>query len=679
MFLKKTSYLLSLMCLCTSLAMAQTPQKVDKFKQLYEELPSPNIYRTASGAPGHAYWQQKADYVMNITLDDEKQRIIGDEVITYYNNSPDPLDYLWVQLDQNLFAPDSDGNTTKLTSLEKLNKGDKTALLEPFPGGYKISQVTDVQNNKLAHVINKTMMRIDLPKTLLPKEKFSFKIAWEYNINDGLNGGGRTGFEYFPKDGNYMYHIAQFYPRMAVYSDMRGWQNKQYIGKGEFALTFGDFVVNITAPEDHIVAATGELQNPKAVLTKEQISRLEKAKTATSPVLIVSQEEAEKNEKSRAKKTKTWTFKADNVRDFAFVSSRKLIWDAQGVPMSDGRTVMAMSYYPKEGNPLWGMHSTESIINAIKTYSKHTFDYPYPVAISTHAKFTGMEYPMISFNFARPNDDGSYNDQIKYSMIGVIIHEVGHNWFPMVVNSDERQWAWMDEGLNSFLQFLTEKEHYTNFPSRRGNPEQVVNYMKSDKQHQEPIMSNAESLVQLGNNSYGKASVALTILRNTIMGPKLFDHALKTYANRWKFKHPEPADFFRTMEDASGVDLDWFWRGWFYTTDHVDLGIKNVVTQEEKSGNTTIYLNELTFENVGGLFMPIILEIAYEDGSKDMMRFPAEIWRLNYNTITKIIPTNKKVKQFILDPLLETADTDKNNNFFPQTEVPSYFQHLIKR
>ena len=672
---KKPCYALLLCCLALIFNdKLQAQQKTDKFKQLYEELPSANVYRTASGAPGHAYWQQRADYVINVTLDDEKQRIIGDEIITYHNNSPETLEYLWVQLDQNILSPDSDANITALNSLEKIKKGDLTGLKEAFPGGYKIHTVTDVQNNKLNHIINKTMMRIDLPKPLAPKEKFSFKVSWEYNINDGLNGGGRTGYEYFPKDGNYMYHIAQFYPRMAVYSDMRGWQHKQYLGKGEFALNFGDFVVNITAPEDHIVAATGELQNPKAVLTKEQINRLEKAKTADKPVLIVSQEEAEKNEKSRAKKTKTWTFKADNVRDFAFVSSRKLIWDAQGVKMSDGRIVMAMSYYPKEGNPLWGEYSTQSVINAIKTYSKHTFDYPYPVAISTHAKFTGMEYPMISFNFARPNDDGSYTDQIKYAMIGVIIHEVGHNWFPMIVNSDERQWAWMDEGMNSFLQYLTELEHYTNFPSRRGNPEKAIAYMKSDKLHQEPIMTNSESLVQLGNNAYGKCAVAFTILRNTIMGPRLFDHALKTYANRWKFKHPEPADFFRSMEDASGVDLDWFWRGWFYTVDHVDIAIKNVTIEEDKQ--TNMFLNEITFENLGGLVMPIILQIIYEDGSQDMMRYPAEIWRLNYDTITKVIPTKKKVKQFVVDPLLETADTDKSNNFFPKTEIPAAFQNL---
>lgn len=579
-----------ILCLSSGLLAQHTAQKAaDKFAQLYEDFPTPNTYRTASGAPGHEYWQQKADYNIRLELDDKQQRIYGEETITYYNNSPDVLDYLWLQLDQNLFHPQSLRRQTEVQSIrEEMNAQELSSYHKPpFEGGMNIEWVKDKKDAALPFVINNTMMRVDLPTPLAPKASYTFKIKWWYNINDGLATRARCGYEFFPADSNYMYSIAQFYPRMVQYSDAVGWQHKQYLGRGEFTLSFGDFEVSITVPADHIVAATGELQNATDVLTKEQRERLDAAKKSDKPVIIASQDEAIAREKGRAKDKKTWVFKANNVRDFAFVSSRKLIWDAQGVPMSDGRTVLAMSYYPKEGNPLWEKYSTAAVVHTLKTYSKYTFPYPYPVAISTHAAFTGMEYPMICFNFGRPREDGSYNERVKYSMIGVIIHEVGHNWFPMIVNSDERQWTWMDEGLNSFLQFLTECEFERGYPSRRGHAASIVPYMKGDKNAQVPIMTNSESLTQFGENAYGKPAVALNILRETILGRELFDHAFKVYANRWKFKHPTPADFFRTMEDASGTDLDWFWRGWFYGTEHVDISLDSV---------RTLYLNPLNPE-----------------------------------------------------------------------------------
>jgi len=686
---------------------AQQRKHTEKFEQLEYELRDPNDYRTASGAPGHEYWQNTADYEMSITLDDQKQTISGYETITYHNNSPDHLKYLWVQLDQNVRAPDSHSYSTATNSIQhNMRSYNMNQVLGyDFEGGFQLGEVTDGDKQPLNYMVNKTMMAIDLPEPLAPGESFSFNIGWSYNINDRMLMGGRSGYEYFPKDENYLYTIAQFYPRMCVYNDIDGWQNKQFLGSGEFTLPFGSFKVSITVPEDHILGATGKLQNPEEVLTKKQMRLLEEAKTATEPVIIVSQKEAEKNEQEKATKTKTWVFHADSVRDFAFASSRKFIWDAMGVPMGD-RTVMAMSYYPKEGNPLWEDYSTKVVAHTLKVYSKYTFDYPYHKAISVHAARIGMEYPMICFNFGRPNEDGTIPDYVKYGMIMVIIHEVGHNYFPMIVNSDERQWTWMDEGLDSFLQFLAEKEWDENYPSRGGPPQNIVPYMKLDKERLSPIMTNSEQVQNLGPNAYSKPATALNILRQTIMGPELFDRAFKEYAQRWMFKHPSPSDFFRTMEDASGVDLDWFWRGWFYTVDHVDIAITGVkkfkigedsasVPQGEPFPEATTaddefqlfaaqlsdrqkamaaekpYFYEVSFENIGGLVMPIILEMTYEDGSTEVVRLPAEVWRKNAEKVSKVFPTEKPVAKITLDPFLETADTDTENNSWPQQKRPS--------
>ena len=550
----------------------------NKFRQLGQELPTPNVYRNASGAPGHAYWQQQADYKIAIELDDINQRIYGTEMITYHNNSPDALEYLWIQLDQNMRAKDSD--THKVTP-NKIEKGMTAKELQDFvpwfDGGFKLDYVQDEDGKPLHYQVVKTMMRIDPPQPLKPGEKISFNIKWWYNINDRMRIGGRSGYEYFSEDDNYLYTIAQFFPRMAVYNDVEGWQNKQFLGRGEFALPFGDYEVEITAPADHMIAATGTLQNAKEILTKDQIKRLDEARAERdNPIMIVTEEEARENEQTKSSSKKTWKFKAENVRDFGFASSRKFIWDAMGVEQSDGSIVMAMSMYPKEGNPLWEQYSTKAVAHTLKWYSHYTFDYPYPVAWSINAKDIGMEYPMICFNFGRPEADGTYTQRTKYGMIGVIIHEVGHNYFPMIVNSDERQWTWMDEGLNSFVQYLAEQQWERDYPSRRGPAYKIVDYMKGDKSNIAPIMTNSESIYQFGNNAYGKPATALNILRETILGRELFDFAFKTYSDRWKFKHPSPADFFRTMEDASGIDLDWFWRGWFYTIDHVDITIDQV-------------------------------------------------------------------------------------------------------
>jgi hypothetical protein len=583
---------LTLIASITGSAFAQ--QFDDKFRQLDELLPTATSTRTASGAPGHAYWQQRADYKIRAQLDEARRAVSGSETVTYHNNSPDTLNYLWVQLDQNMFRADSDNrNISSYPSREAwrtpsgaggqvgLQMEAARFLVESrkFDGGFKIASVTGTDGKPLRYVINKTMMRIDLDQPLKPGARFSFNMAWSFNVPETNVLGRRMGFERFDKeDKNDLFEIAQFYPRMAAYYDVAGWQNKQYLGDGEFTLEFGDYDVEITVPSDHIVAATGELQNEGEVLSAEQRERLKQARSAKQPVIIASQAEAEAREKGRATTSKTWRFKAKNVRDFAWATSRKFIWDAQG--FKKGSTdVLAMSYYPKEGNPLWEKYSTQAIIHTIDQYNKYSFDYPYPVAISVNGPVGGMEYPMISFNGGRPTKDKktgalTYSRSTKYGLISVIIHEVGHNYFPMIVNSDERQWTWMDEGLNSFMEFLAETAWEDNYPARRGEARNITDYMKS--RNQVPIMTNSESVTQRGNNAYAKPATALNVLRETVLGRELFDFAFKEYAQRWKFKRPTPADFFRTMEDASGTDLDWFWRGWFYTTDAVDVSVDGI-------------------------------------------------------------------------------------------------------
>lgn len=739
--MKYTLYIICFM-FTASLLCAQEYQQ--KFEQLGTMLPTPNTYRTGSGSPGHEYWQQQADYDISVTLDDQNQTITGVETITYTNNAPDQLGYLWVQLDQNMRAKDS--NTFKTESSKIRNNLSAKSLLGvsgeyDYEGGYQIHEVTDIKGNKLPHNINKTMMRVELPAALGTGDQFSFRIKWSYNINDRMLVSGRSGYEFFPEDGNYVYTIAQWFPRMAVYDDVNGWQNKQFLGRGEFALPFGDYQVEITVPADHIVASTGTLENPSEVLSQKTLDKFMTAKDSDTPVIIVSESEARSKEKKPDySKTSTWKFTADNVRDFAFATSRKFIWDAQGVQIGDKRP-LAMSFYPKEGNPLWEEFSTDAVVKTLKTYSKYTIDYPYPVAISVHAASIGMEYPMICFNFGRPDEDGTYTDRVKYGMIGVIIHEVGHNYFPMIINSDERQWTWMDEGLNSFLQYRTEVEQYDNFPHRRGPASSMIPYMSGDKSFIRPIMTNSEQILQFGNNAYGKPAAALTILRETVMGPELFDYAFKEYARRWAFKHPTPADFFRTMEDASAVDLDWFWRGWFYSTDHVDIGVDDVKWYKIKQSEATVerklsnkkqqasggdapsedakkdgfeggynefsvvptddlyygeFMNriddkavieqhgdqnfyEITFTNDGGLVTPIIIEFTYKDGTKEVEKLPAEIWRYNEQKVTKVFVKDKEVVNIELDPNAETADIEVENNFFPKREVKSKFEEFKEK
>jgi hypothetical protein len=731
--------------------MAQEANKWQgKFEQLDQLLPTPNEYRSGSGAPGPKYWQQRADYVINAELNDNNQSISGSETITYFNNSPDVLKYLWLQLDQNINKKNS---MTALSDDSSIRDSVSTRTiaaelkLHDFDGGFKIKSVKDANGKDLPYTINNTMMRVDLAQPLAAGKQMSFSVEWSFNINnrmhDMTNNDGRSGMEYFPEDGNYVYIIAQWFPRMCVYDDVVGWQNKQFLGQGEFTLSFGNYTVNLTVPSDHIVAATGMVQNPNEVLTAEQLARFEKAKTTfDKPLKIVTQAEATTKEKTKATTKKTWKFYAENVRDFAFASSRKFIWDAQAVKVGD-KTPLAMSYYSKEGNPLWEQESTKAIKNCLVTYSKYSIEYPYPQASSVHSASLGMEYPMICFNGARPNKDGTFSDRTKWALVGVVIHEVGHNFFPMIINSDERQWTWMDEGFDTFVQYRTQVENYPDMPQRRGPAPEIIPYMKSNAELQRPLMVNSESVLRnnFGNEQYAKCATALNILRETVMGPELFDKAFKEYAQRWAFKHPKPADFFRTMEDASAVDLDWFWRGWFYTTDYADQSLDNVKwfkvkkeTQDVESKGKNVkqgtlgasgsgagkggndfsngpeYINvlptddrfygdfrariddkamitkletknfyEVTLTNKGGLIMPVIIEWTYKDGTKEIERIPAEIWRTNESKVTKVFTKDKEVVNIVIDPKKEIADVSADNNSFPKVAQPSKFDELKKK
>jgi hypothetical protein len=547
----------------------------NKFEQLGTILPTPNEYRTASGAPGPKYWQQRADYNIKAELDEANLKLKGSETVTYYNNSPDVLTYIWLQLDENEHSSVNNAGYEDASSLRQVSVNALEFMQERKSDngyGHIISKLTDATGKNLKYTINRTMMRIDLPAPLKPGQKFVFNLDWSYKISDRMVKNGRGGYE--TVDGNNLFTMAQWFPRLCVYSDFQGWQNHQFTGRGEFALTFGNYNVQITVPADHVVLSTGECQNYAQVLTPAQMARWNQAQSAKEPVEIVTLEEAKKAEQGKSTQKKTWIYKADNVRDFAWTSSRKYVWDAMPVYI-EGKKVMCMSGYGKEAYGLYRKYSTKAVAHTIKSYSKFSIPYPYPVAQSIEAS-NGMEYPMICFNYGRTNPDGTYSEATKYGMLGVIIHEVGHNFFPMVVNSDERQWSWMDEGLNTFVQYLSEELWDNKYPSRRGPAWAITDYMRSPKEQLEPIMTNSENIIQFGPNAYSKPATGLNILRETIMGRDLFDFAFREYARRWAFKHPTPADLFRTMEDASAVDLDWFWRGWFYSIDACDIAIDTV-------------------------------------------------------------------------------------------------------
>ena len=719
----------------------------NRFEQLGYLLQSPNEYRTASGAPGVKYWQQRADYDISGELDEANLRFTGSETITYYNNAPDVLSYLWLQLDGNYQDASADVMFTNRSRMNATMTNGQLKNLEPWRAakeqdlGIRITKLTDATGKALNYTINKTMLRIDLPIALKAGQKFIFKVEWNYKIPNRGADGGRSGYEIVGDDENKVFCMTQWYPRMAVYSDFQGWQHLQFTGGAEFALTFGNFNMKLTVPSDFIVSSTGECTNYKQLLTPAQFDRWTKAQNATDVVEVVNLDEAIANEKDKSTDKKTWNYTAENVRDVAWATSRKFIWDAMPTYVN-GKKIMAMSYYPKEAYNLWRKYSTKVVAHTLNVYSKHTIPYSYPVAISVEGS-QGMEYPMLAINFGRCEKDGTYSEATKYGMIGVTIHEVGHNFFPMIVNSDERQYWWMDEGLNTFTQFLTEQEFDNNYPSRRGPAHLITDYMKLPKDQLEPIMTMGDNVVNVGANAYAKAATGLNILRETIMGRELFDFAFREYARRWAYKHPTPADLFRTMEDASGVDLDWFWRGWYYGTDPVDISLDDVkwfkmnnasnasalqqqpfeqigkkrnkdnkqinfatdvdtslrdfyyynrgadAIYTQKQNEATAIANtdkenaetwatknfyELTFNNKGGMVMPVIVEWTFKDGTKEVDRIPAGIWKLNEKQVTKVFIKDKEVASIRLDPMRETADIDESNGLWPLKELPSKFE-----
>ena len=766
--MKKYHLLIIILACLTNTIQAQiqnnsSSNHANKFEQLGTILPTPNEQRTASGAPGTKYWQQRVDYDIKCELDEVNNKLTGSETITYFNNSPDVLSYFWMQLDENQHSTVNNSNYQTQNTIPQ-QATDKTLdryeeKMSDNGYGFNITKLTDVAGKPLKYTLNKTMMKIDLPVPLKPGQKFVFNCSWNYKLADRGDfirfGGARGGYEKF-SDGNNNYTMTQWYPRLCKYSDEIGWQNHQFTGTGEFALTFGNFKVQMTVPADHIVGGTGECQNYVQTLSSTQMSRWQKAQTAKEPLQIVTLDEALNASKGKSNAKKTWVFKADNVRDFAWTASRRFVWDAMPA-LVEGKKVMTMSYYAKEAYPIYSKYSTKAVAHTVKTYSKFSIPYPYPVAISVEGN-QGMEYPMISFNPGRANDDGSYSEGSKNAAIFVIIHEVGHTFFPMIVNSDERQWTWMDEGLNSYLQYLTQELWDNTFPSNGGPAWTITNYMKLPKDQLEPIMTNSENINNFGANAYSKVATGLNILRETVVGRELFDEAFRTYAKRWAFKSPTPADLFRTLEDATGEDLDWFWRGWFYGTDACDISIdtvkhavpdiaaipartvdttfmvplakpavnpfddiskmrnrtdKNIVFETDKDTSlrdfywkydremekydSTKYpvvvspqtealdeegkqkygdkqLYEITFSNKGGLVMPIIIEWTFKDGSTEIERIPAQVWRKNEQKVTKTFMKDKEVASIKLDPYRETADIDETNNSYGDIKPPSKFK-----
>ncbi|MBK6385029.1 MAG: M1 family metallopeptidase [Chitinophagaceae bacterium] len=768
--MKKHLLLSGLLLTTISLLQAQNIQNnsssnhANKFEQLGTILPTPNEQRTASGTPGPKYWQQRVDYDIKCELDESGNKLTGSETITYFNNSPETLSYFWMQLDENQHSTVNNANyqtqntlgtqyTDKVLDRFEEKKGDNGY-------GVNITKLVDAAGKPIKYTINKTMMKVDLAVPLKPGQKFVFKVDWNYKIvnrGDFIRfGGARGGYENFPEDNNNNYTMTQWYPRLCKYSDDQGWQNHQFTGTGEFTLCFGNFKVQMTVPADHIVGATGECQNYAQTLSPTQMARWNKAQTAKEPLQIVTLEEALKASKQKSAAKKTWIYKADNVRDFAWTSSRRFVWDAMPA-MIEGKKAIAMSYYAKEAYPIYSKYSTKAVAHTLKTYSKFSIPYPYPVAISVEGN-QGMEYPMISFNPGRALPDGSYSEGAKNAAILVIIHEVGHTFFPMIVNSDERQWTWMDEGLNSYMQYLAQELWDNKFPSDGGVPSAITDYMKLPKDQLEPIMTNSENINNFGANAYDKVATGLNILRETIVGRELFDNAFREYAKRWAFKSPTPADLFRTLEDATGEDLDWFWRGWFYGTDACDISIDtvkyavpDVTAVPQQTKDTTVYrplakpavnefedlskirnktdnnivfetdkdttlrdfywryardmekydttkypivikpqtealdeegrkkygtkhMYEVAFSNKGGLVMPIILEWTYKDGTKEIERIPAQVWRKNEKKVVKTFLKDKEVASIKLDPYKETADVDESNNTYGDIKPPNKFK-----
>jgi hypothetical protein len=648
--------------------------------RVLDEWPDPNDYRNAAGMPGPRYWQQKVDYVIEASLDTVEHVIDGSERIIYTNNSPDVLRYLWLQLDQNTRSEEYSRSYQAQGALpERISpRARRFVGLDRFDGGFRLSRVQLVGGNGMLseadYRINNTVMRVNLEEPLQPGATQSLEIDWSYRIPDF----GRGGKE-LVSDG-WIYEMAQWFPRMSVYDDVNGWQTDQFMGRGEFYLEFGDYDVSLTVPRNHIVDATGVLQNPTEVLTQEQMDRLAQAYLTEEPQFIVTADEV-MDPRARPEGTGmlTWRFVAEDVRDFAWVSSKTYVWDAAGFAYREGETPIAVhSVYPRDAMPLWDKVSTRATVQTLKTYGRLAFEYPYPKAVNANGLAGGMEYPMIAFCGARPQPDGTYSDAVERSLIGVTIHEVGHNWFPMIVATDERKWTWMDEGLNTFLQYYGEQDYAEtycggvwtqtedcSYPSRRGPATNIVSYMQDPDQV--PLMTESDLIHKdFGNNGYAKPATGLVMLREHVLGEASFDDAFGGYSQAWMFKKPQPADFFRSMEEGAGENMAWFWRGWFYTTHANDQAIDNVTTQAAAelvgSDDRGAHYHRVKVDNAGGLVMPLELEVTFEDGTKQRMDLPVDVWRNNELTFTVGFFADQGIVEVVLDPDESYADIDRSNN-----------------
>lgn len=563
--------------------------------------PPGNDYRTAGGAPGQRYWQQAVDYDIAVRLDERTKSLIGREQVVYRNNSPDALAYLWFALDQNAFQRHSMAEASRTVAGTSINALDVRLATRSsrWRGGFTIQQVIDDAGRALEFSVVDGLMRVELPRAVSARGgQVRLSVHWTLPLVPTASTFDRSGYECFEvehAEASCIFQAGQWFPRLAAYSDYAGWHLQPFLGLGEFTLEFGNYRVAITVPADHIVSSTGELDNAAEILSSAQRDRLRRARTSDEPMYVVTPEEAQLAEQRRRSGEKTWIFKADNVRDVAWASSRSFIWDAMGVAQASSQrpVVMAMSFFPRQARPLWDAYSTRAIAHTLLTFSEFTFPYPYPVAQSVNGPVggnapSGMEYPMIGFNGARPERDPktgqlSYGKLAKQGLIGTVIHETGHNYFPMIVNSDERQWAWMDEGLNSFLEYQALRRWDPSIDIALGEPRDIVEYMQSPDQV--PVMTRADALVQFGRNAYAKPATALVILRETVLGREAFDRAFREYAQRWRFKRPTPHDFFRSIEQSSGRDLSWFWEDWFFSTRHVDIALDDIVCWRIDSGD----------------------------------------------------------------------------------------------
>jgi len=605
-------------------------------------LPTPNVYRTADGRPGPEYWQQRADYKITATLDSTTGRVTASETISYTNNSPDSLGYLWLFLDQNLFREGSRG------SLEF--DSPRTRWRGAFAnGGDDLTSVVVEQKGKkeqIHYIVDDTRMRIDLASPLAAHGgKLEIQIAWSFVVPP--YGSDRTG-RFYAKDGT-IFEVAQWYPRMCVYDDVNGWNPLPYLGEGEFYLEYGNFDVQITVPHDYIVVGTGLLQNSDRVLTRTERDRLEQARKTDETVHVISENEIGKPEiRPKGTGDLTWKFRAENVRDFSWAASKAFIWDA-----SHWNKILLMAVYPREAvstdtsrGPGWEK-DVEFMRHTFMYYSTHYYPFPYPVATNVAGVVGGMEYPMIVFCSAHARG------QFLYS---VTDHEFGHGWFPMTVGSDERRHAWMDEGFNTFINYYSNYDYYgdKSINIRRMQPDTIARWMERPVNSQ-PIETRADMIkpFELGYLEYAKTGLGLRILRENILGPEKFDGGFREYIQRWAFKHPQPSDFFRTIDNYSGEDLSWFWREWFYTTDVFDQSVDSVIAD---SAMTQIYLS-----NNKGLVFPTDMQLMFADGKTQDFKLPIEVWYLG-NKYTFRLYDDRKVTKVVLDPDHDYPDINRDND-----------------